>query len=273
MTMRRAPPRFLVNTAAIELWPASLCRLRSNADARAIAAAEHVLRRKRDGRVLAAVGPGGLVPLLPALWREPGLEAAIAALDVLQARDPAASALARGTLPGDAVHADNAAMGLADDYAASSGLRFHEEPRLLAFAGRDRYHRALWLLTPAARAWRAMRAAALQDGVMLEAISGFRSHLYQRGIFERKFARGLSLDAILRVNAAPGHSEHHSGCAVDIGTPGDRPAEEGFEATAAFAWLRRRAADFGFTMSYPRDNPHGITYEPWHWCWLSPANA
>ena len=20
-------------------------------------------------------------------------------------------------------------------------------------------------------------------------------------------------------------------------------------------------------MSYPRDNPHGIVYEPWHWCW------
>jgi D-alanyl-D-alanine carboxypeptidase len=24
-------------------------------------------------------------------------------------------------------------------------------------------------------------------------------------------------------------------------------------------------------MSYPRGNPHGIVYEPWHWCW-NPAN-
>ena len=22
-------------------------------------------------------------------------------------------------------------------------------------------------------------------------------------------------------------------------------------------------------MSYPRDNPHGIVYEPWHWCWTA----
>ena len=24
--------------------------------------------------------------------------------------------------------------------------------------------------------------------------------------------------------------------------------------------------DFGVAMSSPRDNPHGIVYEPWHWC-------
>ena len=269
----RAPPRFLINTPDVELWPASLCRARSTSGSRLIAAADVVLRRKRDGRFLAAVGPRGLAPLIPALWREPGLEAAVGAIDALRARDVAVSPAARGTLPGDAVHANNAAMGLADDYAETSGLPFHEEPRLLSHAGRDRYRRALWLLAPAARAWRAMREAARGDGVGLEAISGFRSHAYQRGIFERKLARGLTLGEILRVNAAPGHSEHHSGRALDIGAPGEPPAEESFENTAAFAWLQRRAGEFGFRLSYPRDNPHGIAYEPWHWCWLSPASA
>lgn len=267
----RALPRFLVNTPAVELWPAALCRARASADARVIASARIVLRRKRDGRYLAAVGPRGLVPLVPALWREPGLEEAIGAIDVLHARDPASAPAARGTLPGEAVHADNAAMGLADDYAEASGLPFHEEPRLLGLAGRDRYGRALWLDPRAARAWAAMRDAARRDDVVLQAISGFRSHAYQRGIFERKFTRGLTLDEILRVNAAPGHSEHHSGRALDLGAPGEPPAEESFEATAAFAWLHRRAADFGFRLSYPRGNPHGITYEPWHWCWHAPA--
>ena len=112
-----------------------------------------------------------------------------------------------------------------------------------------------------------MRAAAACEGVGLEAISGYRSHAYQLGIFRRKLARGLALEAILEVNAAPGYSEHHSGHALDIGAPGEPPAEESFETTPAFAWLRARAADFGFSMSYPRDNPHGIVYEPWHWCW------
>jgi D-alanyl-D-alanine carboxypeptidase len=263
----RALPHFLVNTPAIELWPAALCRAKANADARAIAGAERVLRRKRDGRFLAAVGARGLLPLVPALSREPGLDDAIAAYGALESRFPASAAPARGTLPGDDVHAENEAMGLADDYAATSGLTFHEEPRLLAFAGRDRYGRALWLLAPAARAWTAMRDAARRDDVALEAISGFRSHAYQRGIFARKLARGLSLDDVLRVNAAPGHSEHHSGRALDIGAPGEPPAEESFEATPAFHWLLRNAADFGFRLSYRRDNPHGITYEPWHWCW------
>lgn len=263
----RALPLVLVNTPEIELWPARLCRARASTDARRIAGGDIVLRRKRDGRYLAVVGRRGLVPLSPSLARETGLEAAIAALEVFDAPVPACSPLGRGTLPGDEVHDANAALGLPADYAGTSGLSFHEEPRLLAFAGRDRYARALWLLAPAARAWGAMRRAALGDGVALEAISGFRGHAYQRGILERKRARGLSLEDILRVNAAPGHSEHHSGRALDIGTPGEPPAEEGFERTPAFAWLQRHAPGFGFRLSYPRDNPHGITYEPWHWCW------
>ena len=42
-------------------------------------------------------------------------------------------------------------------------------------------------------------------------------------------------------------------------------AEASFEATPAFAWLQRNATRHRFHLSYPRDNPHGITYEPWHW--------
>ncbi|HPF74253.1 MAG TPA: D-alanyl-D-alanine carboxypeptidase family protein, partial [Xanthomonadaceae bacterium] len=66
---------------------------------------------------------------------------------------------------------------------------------------------------------------------------------------------------------APGFSEHHSGNALDIGTPDEPPAEESFENTAAFDWLCENAPNFGFQLSYPRNNPHGIVYEPWHWCW------
>ena len=48
----------------------------------------------------------------------------------------------------------------------------------------------------------------------------------------------------------------------------DEPAaEESFEKTRAFPWLRDNAGAHGFVMSYPRDNRHGIVYEPWHWCW------
>ena len=45
------------------------------------------------------------------------------------------------------------------------------------------------------------------------------------------------------------------------------PVEEEFERSPAFAWLKRHASRFGFRLSYPRRNRHGMAYEPWHWCW------
>ena len=72
---------------------------------------------------------------------------------------------------------------------------------------------------------------------------------------------------ILRVSAAPGYSEHHSGRALDITTPGYAALEEEFELSPAFAWLKKHAKTFRFRLSYPRRNTHGIAYEPWHWCW------
>ena len=264
MPRRPLPPTArLLNTPGIEIWPGGLLRARANADARQLARAIRVLRRKRDGRYLAVELPEGLLPMVERLPREAGIDAALDALEAAPRRgqpDPAAD------LPLDRLHERLDVLGIdADDYAARCGLPLVAEPNWLAFAGFDRYRRALWLQRDAARGWQSMQAAAMREGVVLEAISGYRSHDYQLGIFERKLARGLDIDAILTVNAAPGFSEHHSGLALDIGTPGEPPAEESFEATPAFAWLQRNAAAHGFAMSYPRGNPHGITYEPWHW--------
>ena len=50
----RDRPQTLLNTPDIELWPAHLVRARANAQARVLARADVVLRRKRDGRFLAA---------------------------------------------------------------------------------------------------------------------------------------------------------------------------------------------------------------------------
>ncbi|WP_159017656.1 M15 family metallopeptidase [Cognatiluteimonas profundi] len=262
--------RILVNTPHIEIWPAGLLRARSNRDARILARARHVLRRKRDGRFLAAELAEGLQALAPLLEREPGIDDATTAL---RQRMPMPSRLhAADILPLHRLQERLAAIGLDEGYGARSGLELVAEPHWLALAGFDRYRRALWLQADAANAWMRLRQAALRDGVLLEAISGYRSHDYQLGIFERKRARGLDVDAILAVNAAPGYSEHHSGRALDISAPGEPAAEESFEGTAAFGWLAANAGGHGFAMSYPRDNPHGIVYEPWHWCW-QPAAA
>lgn len=291
----------LLNFDGFDAVPAALARARSNCVARALSQSDWLLRRKADGRFLAAVRLGthpawhALAPMsawprdgagshaggaptrhAPAARARGHVEFQNALHAALQARDRAdrrssardlSNPRVQDVLPLDDVRRHLAALGIASDYGTQHALDLVPEPRELAFAGFDRYRRPLFLRKPAAVAWSRMRAAARADNVALDAISGFRSHAYQLGIFARKRARGQDVASILRVNAAPGYSEHHGGHALDIGTPGEPPAEESFEATAAFGWLRDRAGAFGFVMSYPRDNPHGIVYEPWHWRW------
>ncbi|HKE47917.1 MAG TPA: M15 family metallopeptidase [Rhodanobacteraceae bacterium] len=164
-------------------------------------------------------------------------------------------------------------LGVPRDYGRARRLPVVREPRELAFIGIDVHERAQWLAPRAARALTRLREAAREAGVALDIVSAFRSADYQLGIVRRKCERGLRIDEILRVSAAPGYSEHHSGRAVDFTTPGYAALEEEFEHSPAFAWLKKHARRFGFAMSYPRRNRHGIAYEPWHWCWHASAGA
>lgn len=245
----------LLNSDWADAIPACLARARNAAVARQLATAQWLLRRKADDRYLATANhEAHLTALLP-------LSAAQRhALRRLLCEPPR-----RSDLPLAALRHHLDALGIPADYGSMHQLAAIAEPTRLSHAGSDRYQRPLWLLPNTATAWLAMRRAAQAHGVLLEAISGFRSHAYQMGIFRRKLARGLAVAEILAVNAAPGFSEHHGGFALDIGTPGEPPAETDFEHSAAFAWLCAHAAAFGFHLSYPRDNPHGIVYEPWHW--------
>jgi D-alanyl-D-alanine carboxypeptidase len=122
------------------------------------------------------------------------------------------------------------------------------------------------LLAPeTANEWRRMTLSAARDEVQLLLVSGFRSMGHQAELIRRKLKAGLKIEAILAVNAAPGFSEHHTGRAVDIATPGSRPLTADFETTTAFAWLTSHAREYGFAMPYPRGNVFGFEYEPWHW--------
>jgi len=146
------------------------------------------------------------------------------------------------------------------------------EPRFadateLVCVGRDVHGRDALLHPGAAEAWRCMATEAAGYGFTLLIVSAFRSIDRQTEIVRRKRDKGLSWDAILKVSAYPGFSEHHTGCAVDIGSPGCCDLVEDFEKTPEFRWLDEHAADFGFAMSYPRDNRFGVAYEPWHWMW------
>lgn len=157
------------------------------------------------------------------------------------------------------------ALGIPETYGVDRGLTLQAEADVLEAARVLADGRRIELQPDVAAAWRAMVAAAGEEGITLLLISGFRSVQRQQEILERKRAAGETIQSILRVNAAPGYSEHHTGRAVDIGTPGCPPLEERFEETPAYGWLSRHAGRFGFSLSYPRGNPNGIVYEPWHW--------
>jgi len=156
-------------------------------------------------------------------------------------------------------------LGIPASYAQDNGLPTYGEPAELVDVGPNLVGRMQRLTSDVAQQWQAMTAAAAQDGIELLIVSGFRSVEYQAALIRSKIEAGQVIDDILKVNTAPGFSEHHTGQAVDIATPGSRPLTEEFEASAAFEWLQRRAQEFGFSMSYPRENPWGISYEPWHW--------
>ena len=131
----------------------------------------------------------------------------------------------------------------------------------------DCFNRPTRLNPHANQAWQMMKHKANIDGIDLKLASAFRSMRYQAGLIQRKLDGGELLHDILKTNTAPGHSEHHTGRAIDITTDGFEPLEDHFENSPAFVWLTENAAQFGFVMSYPKDNDQGIIYEPWHWCY------
>ena len=156
-------------------------------------------------------------------------------------------------------------LGIPASYGVDRHMPLHPEAEDLASVGIDIFGRERQLTPQAAARWTELQAAAHGDDVTLQLVSAFRSLEYQRQVLERKIAAGVSLEEILKVNAPPGYSEHHTGRAVDLTTPGSSPLSEEFETTAAFDWLVRNGRRFGFTMTYPRENPFGFVYEPWHW--------
>lgn len=115
-----------------------------------------------------------------------------------------------------------------------------------------------------------MYLAALEDGIELTPVSGYRSVERQKRNFENKIQKyideGYSKTEATQMAATiilpPGTSEHNAGLAMDICS-----LYQSFENTDEFRWLSENAADYGFILRYPEDKQDitKIIYEPWHW--------
>ncbi|MEV7971749.1 M15 family metallopeptidase [Cellulomonas sp. NPDC089187] len=119
----------------------------------------------------------------------------------------------------------------------------------------------------AADALASLRAAAAAEGVTPTLISGYRSAERQAEVYASWVSQmgGPSAD---EVSARPGHSEHQTGLAVDLGsaTQPQCDLEQCYTQTVEGQWLAQNAERFGFVIRYTDQNQDRTGYRPegWH---------
>jgi len=107
---------------------------------------------------------------------------------------------------------------------------------------------------------------AEKEGIILYAVSGYRSYNTQKTLFENKVKK-VGFEAANLLVAYPGQSEHQTGLAMDVSCQSvGFTLEEDFGQTTEGIWLSENAHKFGFIIRYGKDttNITGYSYEPWH---------
>lgn len=164
-------------------------------------------------------------------------------------------------------------LGITEADCQACRIPWHPEANDIVEAGLDMFERKQQMTQDTLTAWILMKNAAQHCHVELQLVSAFRSIEYQTDLIKNKLENGREISDILNVNAIPGFSEHHTGRALDLSTPGFTPLEVEFETSPAFNWLSQHASNYGFYMSYPKDNELGIIYEPWHWAFTTNSES
>ena len=132
-------------------------------------------------------------------------------------------------------------------------------------------------------AFNKMKNAALEDGINIKIVSGYRSFSRQKSIWNRKYnlyiSQGLTpnaaLQKIIEYSTIPGTSRHHWGTDFDIidasvKAPKSLLVESNYENNGVFVklkkWMDTHAESFGFYLVYTNNNSRkGFKYEPWHY--------
>lgn len=108
------------------------------------------------------------------------------------------------------------------------------------------------------------------------AVSGYRTKKEQTQIYnDSLIERGAAYTS--KYVAWPGHSEHQTGLAIDVGRLKSTldfiaPA---FPDTGIYKSFRQHAADYGFIVRYKREKQSitRIAYEPWHFRYVGHPHA
>jgi zinc D-Ala-D-Ala carboxypeptidase len=137
------------------------------------------------------------------------------------------------------------------------------------------YQRYEYLAPEAGKTLMKMVYAARDKGVWIVPVSGFRTVTDQEKLFQKQIEKQGSPEAAAKLSAPPGYSEHATGYAIDL-ADGHFPKQDitnQFAETQAFQWLSLHAKEFGFELSFPKNNSQGVSYEPWHWRFVGSPQA
>ena len=109
-----------------------------------------------------------------------------------------------------------------------------------------------------------MAQAALNDGIRLLVSSAYRSYSYQENLFNH-YVSVDGLEEAERESARPGTSQHQLGTAVDFGSISDD-----FYKTRMGQWVYKNAADYGWSLSFPKgyEDVTGYRWECWHFRYI-----
>lgn len=109
-----------------------------------------------------------------------------------------------------------------------------------------------------------MAQAALNDGIRLLVSSAYRSYSYQENLFNH-YVNVDGLEESERESARPGTSQHQLGIAVDFGSISDD-----FDKTQMGQWIYKNAADYGWSLSFPKgyEDVTGYRWECWHFRYI-----
>ncbi|UXM90529.1 D-alanyl-D-alanine carboxypeptidase family protein [Paenarthrobacter sp. JL.01a] len=111
-----------------------------------------------------------------------------------------------------------------------------------------------------------MFGAAASEGVIMTLASGYRSYTTQVSTYNGYVASSGQAGAD-HASARPGHSEHQTGWAFDIGDGGGACSfQPCFAEQPAAVWAKANAHKYGFVVRYPWmfHETTGYFYESWH---------
>ncbi len=172
--------------------------------------------------------------------------------------------------PTNTVSLVNKEFGLPDGYTPEDMVR----PNVL-FSFGDQDIEKSYLRKEAASALEEMFNAAKKDGVILYAVSGYRSYDRQSVLFNAEVDKVGEKKAEEAV-AYPGNSEHQTGLAMDISSESaDFLLTEDFKDTKEGKWLHDKAYLYGFILRYPKGKEDITKYkfEPWHYRYVGKKSA